>query len=194
MKNSNAANSENQEPKPAPSFATEKDLLQFILAGATAIALNVREQDFRAIYPTAVSGSETIDALVDQHLSGKFEPRLCIRKDGSEFKVENHYALGAYIVRRGDDGACTTTALVFDIDGPDHDAQRTQADVDTAARTLRQVLEDEGLSPFMARSHGGRGYHIWVLFYSPVPAGAAKTLGEAAVIISEIKFEIEIFP
>jgi hypothetical protein len=145
------------------AFGNPKELLSYIIGDAPVITLNVREKDFRAIYPSPVQSGEH-QTLIEQHLSGDFSPRQCTRKDGSAFANTNHYALGAYSVNRNADGSFTTVSLTLDVDGPDHDKGRSQDDVDAAARNLYKTLDEEGLCPFLARSHGGRGYHIWVVF------------------------------
>lgn len=180
----------------APSVAQFNDaseLLLYILDGATAVALNVREADFRAVYPSPVQADE-LPVVVEQHLSGNLNPRSCLRKDGSTFESTKHYSLGAYTVRRGDNDTFTTRSLTLDVDGPDHDGTKSQAEVDALARNLYDILDNEGMQPLLTHSHGGRGYHVWVLFDVPIEAGFAKMLGEAAVFQSETNIGVEVFP
>lgn len=79
--------------------------------------------------------------------------------------------------------------MIFDLDPSDEDVGMVRR----AARTVRDILEDVGLSPFVMTS-GSRGYHVWV----PLDRGAdfdtvrsfARAVAEAVVASDPDSFTV----
>lgn len=153
-------------------------------------------------YPDGIEGYTFFQKEVPDHFPGWIER-------ASVPKVEGGIVHQAVVRREADlvylaDQACITPhvwlsttsrldhpdRMIFDLDPSDEDVQAVRR----AARTVHEVLEDVGLSPFVMTS-GSRGYHVWV----PLDGGAdfdtvrafARAVAEAVVAHDPDSFTVE---
>ena len=173
-------------------FPSWQALLLHLIGSNNRLVFQVRRDGKKFVFPTPVETTE-IPGLIEQHLAGQLDSRLCMRQDGSSFTVGDAYAIGAYTTRREGTGF-VSPALVLDIDGPDHAAGTTAEQVEALATAAMAVLTEAGLNPILERSHGGKGYHVWVIFAAPVEAGFAQALGQRVCALIPGGEKIEVFP
>jgi hypothetical protein len=160
----------------------------------TAISLGADGQ--KRIRPVALGAD--IDACINAHATGNPITVKCVAK-GSEFLVHNVSVFGVYLITLIN-GMSVVRQMVIDIDvaGPNgsHAGGMSTADAMQAKAKMVTVLTEAGYTVFVERSHGGSGWHLWVLFPEPVSAAFAKSLGEMTK--AEAGYEtcaaIEIFP
>ena len=87
--------------------------------------------------------------------------------------IDGRSRVGVYFVSpEGGENAGTVRAAVLDLD--DHDGSAGWARVAGAAAMLRDRLRLQGAHPWLCRSSGGRGVHIWLVLDGPVPAAAVR--------------------
>lgn len=152
-------------------------------------------------YPDGIEGGSFFQKEVPDHFPDWIERASVPKEDG----VVHH----AVVRREADlvylaDQACITPhvwlattdhldrpdRMIFDLDPSDDDVRVIRR----AARAVRDVLADAGLSPFVMTS-GSRGYHVWV----PLDAGAdfdtvrefARSVAEAVVADDPDSFTVE---
>lgn len=74
-------------------------------------------------------------------------------------------------------GESKTDSIAVDVDGSGHKGQRRDADAAAAVRELRKLLKGIGLEPpLVSTSRSGRGFHVRVLFETPIPTERAIVL------------------
>lgn len=98
-------------------------------------------------------------------------------------KLERHFGsfrrqeiIGLHAVSKG--GTCRWLAVDLDLHKPeDPGADALRAANWSAAEAWWARLEDDGAAPLLLDSNGIGGYHLFVLFPSPVPVDEAHALG-----------------
>ncbi len=170
-------------------------LLLHLLGEAPAhVGLQIPKQATRDgrkfIAPSPVLDSADRDQLIAAHLAGKIPPRRAIRLDGTSWLESRGVAIHTFALR-GD--VCGWIALDIDSHGDCQDGDAALA----VAIAAYQIAERAGLCPVLERSHGGRGWHVWVIFANEQPAGFAHWTAKmlAAATVKRIpKAVIEAFP
>lgn len=79
--------------------------------------------------------------------------------------------LGVYVLDPED--RCSFLAADFD----DHRGQLEPAAVWGEAHHFWSICDTQGFAAHIERSKSGRGYHVWVFFSAPLPAGEARAIG-----------------
>jgi len=176
------------------SIATSLLLVRHLAAGSSWLAAAKRGLDGKEFHPIPVTPTG-LDSAVREHLDGILSQVRAVKADGTAYDLDGHYGFGVHVVQQlGEAFVCRF--LVVDIDGPDHATGMSADDVQSCTATIYQELRVAGLEPFIERSHGGAGFHVWVVFAEPIPAGCAKLIGDCAVEAAtkkEIK-GVEVFP
>lgn len=126
--------------------------------------------------PVVVDDS-SLDALLLTHLLGETAPAAVARYVTKKTTgvMKGHYRVGSYTP--APDGM--TAWLCLDIDGAGH--AEAVADPDGAARVIVERFQRYGLPAYLERSGGGKGWHVWLLFETPVPAAKARELACAVI-------------
>ncbi|HOZ49557.1 MAG TPA: hypothetical protein PK468_23340, partial [Candidatus Hydrogenedentes bacterium] len=126
--------------------------------------------------PVVVDDS-SLDALLLTHLLGENAPAAVARYVTKKTTgvMKGHYRVGSYTP--APDGM--TAWLCLDIDGAGH--AEAVADPDGAARVIAERFQRYGLPAYLERSGGGKGWHVWLLFETPVPAAKARELACAVI-------------
>jgi hypothetical protein len=113
----------------------------------------------------AVVGDD-LDALLAAHVGGARRPVWCPGKNGAAVAVNPpRVRLGTY--SPAPDG--TTVYGCVDFDGGGRHAQPL-ADPLGAALDFLETCQRAGLTVFLEKSGGGKGWHAWMFFAGPVPA------------------------
>lgn len=126
--------------------------------------------------PHPGEGGEYLDGLLIAHLLGQAAPEAKLRyrkNDGSTVATSGRFRIGSYTPAPGNN----TKWLCIDFDGHGH-AGALQ-DPEAVARQTQDILAGKGTPAHLERSGGGKGWHLWVFFKEPVPAGKARRLGLA---------------
>jgi hypothetical protein len=110
-------------------------------------------------------------------------------KDLTESTLNEHFAGWQLIGLHSTSAEGTCRWLGLDFDNHDEDPDIAAANFDAAMRITNQLTE-LGVTWLLEDSDGQGGYHIWVLFASPVPAKAVHRFGQWLVGDDDI----EIFP
>ena len=103
---------------------------------------------------------------------------------------------GVYVMPVGE----TTRLAVLDLD--DHDGAAGWPAMRDTARRLRAALSSSGFAPWLCRSSGGAGVHVWTMFTDPGPAAQVRVTLARIVHGCGLKVgnggvgkgEVEIFP
>lgn len=113
-----------------------------------------------------------LDVLMQAHLLGSRGPtaRLARLWQGGESTVVGRFRLGTYAPALNG----TTRWVCIDIDGAGHSSP--VADPTACAIATMRLARGLGLSPYLERSGGGHGWHVWVFFKTPIPAARARRL------------------
>ena len=125
--------------------------------------------------PCPVEANGTLDELLLGHLLGDAAPETKVR-------YENRRGSGAMMGRFRVGSYCpapdaTTRWLCIDFDGAGHAG--ALADPQAAALASFAAFRRAGLPAYLERSGGGKGWHLWCFFNSPVAAAKAQALGRA---------------
>lgn len=164
------------------------------LAGpATHLAIGAKLPDGKkAYYPTEIRDDADRRALIESHLTGTLQPRLCLRQ-GESFLIEQPFALGYFTIQRAD-SQFVVHALTFDIDGPGHANGLTPEQVEAQTWDIAALAEEAGLEPTVVRSNSGKGRHVIVTFPEPVDAGLAVFIAKGILALVPGAEKTEIFP
>ena len=125
--------------------------------------------------PSPAKADGQLDELLLAHLKGNEAPKVTVhyRNSRGEGVVKGHFRIGAYAP--APDG--TTRWLCLDFDGGDH--AEALADPTTTALAVYRIFESAGMRPYLERSGGGHGWHLWCFFDPPVSARKARALTRA---------------
>lgn len=115
--------------------------------------------------PKQLNGSIPLDKFIERHTNGN--------------------SCGVYLLR----GDSTVYCACADFD--DHDGNNPDALSD--AQTFARFLTRSGFPCLFERSQSGTGYHVWVLFSEPIPAGEARLFMVGALNDCELD-RTEAFP
>ncbi len=125
--------------------------------------------------PSPANADGQLDELLLAHLRGSNAPKVTVRYRNSrgEGVVKGHFRIGAYAP--APDG--TTRWLCLDFDGGEH--AEALADPTATALAVYQIFESAGMRPYLERSGGGHGWHLWCFFDPAVSARKARVLAKA---------------
>ncbi|MBI2374963.1 MAG: tetratricopeptide repeat protein [Deltaproteobacteria bacterium] len=167
----------------APRVPTEADVLTFVMAFSAREGVYARQW----ASPTGKAGYTPIHQ--------PFTPQV------ARHHLLGDYTVGLYAVRR--DNTVRWLAIDLDIASAElrkaRDAStltRLTKAVHKASLTIVDACAKVGLDALLEDS-GHKGRHVWVLFEEPIPAGAAKRIGEWLVeSAGELPGEVtaEVFP
>jgi len=129
--------------------------------------------------PSPAKADGQLDELLLAHLKGSEAPKVTVhyRNSRGEGVVKGHFRIGAYAP--APDG--TTRWLCLDFDGGDH--AEALADPTATALAVYRIFESAGTRPYLERSGGGHGWHLWCFFDPPVSARKARAM--AKVLLPE---------
>jgi primase-like protein/TOTE conflict system primase-like protein len=154
-----------QDPeKSSPELECRKGVLGYILdhVRTDAYARCVQQPTYdskgntsfkKDYYPVRLNGPKSPLVPIEPEVLGYH-----LASDG------NTYRLGVYPVSPGKD---TTQIAVVDVD--DHDGKLGWDEIVHRAAKIKAELEKKGLKPYPAKSGGGGGIHLWLLYDRPVP-------------------------
>ena len=112
--------------------------------------------------------------LLEAHVSGRRAPAVTVsRIDDHSQSLTGHFRLGSYTP--GHEGA--TPWVCIDCDGPGH--AHALADPLATALAIAKVCQELGIPVHLEKSGGGRGWHVWIFFGTPIPAVKARAFGLA---------------
>lgn len=128
--------------------------------------------------PSPAQADGQLDELLLSHLKGSKAPKVTVhyRNSRGEGVVKGSFRIGAYAP--APDG--TTRWLCLDFDGGDH--AEALADPTGAALKVYRVFMAAGLQPYLERSGGGHGWHLWCFFEPPVSARKARAMAKALLL------------
>lgn len=95
--------------------------------------------------------------------------------------------LGVYALAK--DSTCSFIAADFD----DHDGTLKPEAVWAEVRKFAAVCDANNFTPHVEKSKSGKGYHVWIFFDAPVPAGDARAVGKWLFQESQLMREDEDF-
>jgi len=129
--------------------------------------------------PSPARADGQLDELLLAHLKGSKAPKVTVhyRNSRGEGVVKGNFRIGAYAP--APDG--TTRWLCLDFDGGDH--AEALADPTATALAVYRIFESVGTRPYLERSGGGHGWHLWCFFEPPVSARKARAM--AKVLLPE---------
>jgi hypothetical protein len=146
-------------------------LLDRLVGQVPTVALLVaaaRNHGEKAVYPTRLSSPEDRVALIQAHLDGRgVPPRICLSADGKSWKEGRGYGIAAPCAWEVN-GDFVSDRIVIDCDGGDH-KDGSDAAADSARDLAVGILQGAGCVTTVVRSHGGHGWHVWVLLAQPEP-------------------------
>lgn len=127
-------------------------------------------------YPVRPLGSLT--DVLRTHVLGDDAPEAAVRfvgKEGRQSAFKGRFRVGSYSTAADN----SARWLCLDFDGPGHG--NALGDPFAAAFSTKQAFVRQGLTPYLERSGGGNGWHLWVFFGEPLPASLARRLAFALV-------------
>jgi hypothetical protein len=186
---------------PCPAQAADPDMTA---ADAPFSDLRSR-QDAVARFMRLFSGREDCFARQWADKAENKQGYVPVRHPMTPAEVEEHLAgrktYGIYLLRS--DATVLTAVIDADLKPEFRDRQLTAADKgkirkeqDYLFSRIRELSGNRGVRPLVEFS-GGKGYHFWYFFQSPVPAGQAKTLLESVQypVAQDLSvFNLEVFP
>ena len=175
------------------TFSTPSDLLRFLIGDdAPVVALGIPAEATREGRkrwgPSRLQPAE-VTQVVAQHIAGVIAPREAFSEGGKSWREDRARWLGAYVLRRDEDGKpyCRWIVLDTDVKTGDHARGLTQEEATALALALYDVAAEAGLRPFLERSHSGKGWHLWILFDRDVGGAFAHWLaGSIAGAAAEV--------
>ncbi len=123
-----------------------------------------------------------LTALLLGHLVGDLVRPVCLVTRWTDVKPDRvmwshcgpgHYRVGFY----ERDPAGLALWLCLDFDGAGHKA--ALADALAAALDAHRRARELGITAYLERSRGGKGWHLWAFFAAPVATAKARRLGLA---------------
>jgi hypothetical protein len=133
--------------------------------------------------------------------SGYVPVRHPIRQEDLDAHLKGHETLGIYLIHR--DGSVKTAVIDADLSPSLRDPAALKANFSAVkkestwmASRIIELSPTAGVRPLIENS-GGKGFHFWYFFESPVPAGRARAA--LTHIVNRIKgdlshFRLEVFP
>jgi hypothetical protein len=126
--------------------------------------------------PCPCEGGDALDAMLLAHVFGPMVPPVVAKWQTrrGDTRSRGHFRLGTYAP--APDGS--TKWLCIDLDGAgEHSAPL--ADPLAVALSITRQAWRVGLAPYLERSKGGSGWHVWQFFDEPLAAKLARALGFA---------------
>lgn len=119
--------------------------------------------------------TEDLPGLLRAHVLGAAAPEvaICYQFRDQHRHERGHYRVGAYTP--APDGS--TRWLCLDFDAGSGEKAYPLADATAAVRRVADRCRQHGLPPYLERSGGGKGWHLWLFFAQPLPAERARRLG-----------------
>ncbi len=146
-------------------------LLDRLVGPVPTVALLIaadRNSGEKAVYPTRLLSREDRTALIQAHLNGHgVPPRVCLSADGKSWTEGRGYGIAAPCAWEVN-GDFVSDRIVIDCDGGDH-TDGSDAAADSARDLAVKILRGAGCITTVVRSHGGHGWHVWVLLAEPEP-------------------------
>ncbi|MFH2000492.1 MAG: hypothetical protein ABIK28_12475, partial [Planctomycetota bacterium] len=123
--------------------------------------------------PCPVSGGDNLDALLRAHVQGHEAPEVKVLYSNSRGQgaIKGRYRIGSY----APDMKGKVRWLCIDVDGGEDHADALE-DPEGCAREIFNIFKAHGFTPYLERSGGGCGWHIWVFFNHPLPAKKVRNL------------------
>ena len=147
-------------------------------------------------YPTKITSEADRHRLIHEHIVGSgISPRRCTKADGSTWVEGRAYGLAAPCLWPSPDGL-VGNRIILDCDGGDHVGGSDEVAL-LARDAAITLLERSGATPLVARSHGGHGWHVMVLFDRAHPGRLLSWLAMVvrdAVQAQVAKAKIDAFP
>jgi hypothetical protein len=125
--------------------------------------------------PCPVDPGDSVARLLRTHLSSDTAETVTVacaarRRSGP---LTGRFRVGSY----GPALDGTTKWLCIDLDGAGHADGQCLAEPDHVAAHILNRARSLGMPACLERSGGGRGWHVWVFFETPIDARTARTLG-----------------
>lgn len=150
-----------------PRFTLLDRLVGPVPTVALLVAAN-KNNGAKGIYPTRISSREDRLALIQAHLDGKgVLPRICLGATSNSWTEDRGYGIAApcaWVVNSD----FVSDRIIIDCDGGDH-KDGSDAAADSARDLAVENLRGAGCVTTAVRSHGGHGWHVWVLLEQPEP-------------------------
>jgi hypothetical protein len=124
--------------------------------------------------PALVDDAAHLDALIAAHLDVTASPVAVRFRPPTPGGAFARFRLGAYNI--APDG--TTRWLCLDFDGPGHKGSHLASPLGAAVATM-DAFTRVGLPTHLERSGGGQGFHLWMLFETPIAAATVRKIGFA---------------
>ena len=133
--------------------------------------------------PEPLSTGNNPETFLNTHLQGEKAEKVKTRLFNKNGFISGRFRIGAYAPNIDN----KTKWLCFDFDGKGH----SDALIDPlgVAHNVYSQLKSLGFSPYLEKSGGGNGWHIWIFFNKPLSARSVRQLGE--VIVEVIPNELK---
>lgn len=124
---------------------------------------------------------------------GRYHPlHRGLGEDEIKSHLMNDVQLGIYVFDKDLGIQGLTRLAVIDLD--DKEKTRTWGDMFQQGKRVAEKLAARGLVPWMCRSGGGAGLHIWYIWDEPQPAKVVRDVLRAAVKAAGVTVHVDLFP